>query len=84
MTIEKIIHDKLVKAFQPELLQIINDSDKHMNHPGSPNSGASHFRIKMIAEAFKDKSRIEKHRLVYAALEDDIKSGVHAIQLDLS
>ena len=84
MAIEEILHEKLVTAFQPEFLEIINDSDKHMYHAGSPNTGASHFRIKMVAKAFKDKSRIEKHRLVYAVLADEIKAGIHALQLDLS
>lgn len=83
MAIEELMRQKLMKAFHPDFLEIINDSDRHARHAGSPKTGASHFTIKMDAEVFKGKSRLEKHRLVYAVLEEELKSGVHALQLDL-
>lgn len=83
MPIEESIKHKLINAFHPDFLEIINDSSRHAGHAGSPKTGASHFTIKMVSKVFKGKTRLECHRLVYAVLEEELKSGIHALQLDL-
>jgi stress-induced morphogen len=83
MAIEELIKQKLIKAFDPEYIEVINDSKRHLNHAGSPGTQASHFYIKMAASVFKGKSRLESHRLVYTVLDEELKSSIHALQLDL-
>jgi BolA protein len=82
-SIEESMKQKLMQAFAPDILEIINDSNRHARHAESPKTGASHFTIKMVAKVFKGKTRLEQHRLVYACLEEELKSGIHALQLDL-
>lgn len=83
MMLEERMKQKLITAFSPQTLEIINDSHLHEGHITSPHTGQSHFTIKMTADAFKDKSRLECHRLVYAVLANELKSEVHALRLDL-
>jgi BolA protein len=69
----------LKSVFQPVLLSIHNDSSKHSGHVGAGEE--THFRIHIEAEAFRGKSRIERHRMVYAALENEFSQGLHALQV---
>ncbi len=45
--------------------------------------GDSHFSVAMIAAAFAGKSRLERQRMVYAVLDDELKGGVHALRMAL-
>jgi acid stress-induced BolA-like protein IbaG/YrbA len=40
-----------------------------------------HFNARVVAEAFAGLSRIEQHRLVYAAFEGELGGDIHALQL---
>ena len=44
-------------------------------------SGHDHFQAVVRAPQFKGKSRIEQHRLVYAAVDDLIGGAMHALAL---
>jgi BolA protein len=83
METEQLIREKLIEAFHPDFLEISNHSKAHANHAGSPKTEASHLHIKMKSALFKDKSKIECHRMVYKVLEQELKADVHALQLDL-
>ena len=41
-----------------------------------------HFNARVVAEAFMGLSRIEQHRLVYAAFEGELGGEIHALQLN--
>lgn len=69
----------LKRAFQPVLLSIYNDSSKHAGHAGAGED--THFRVHIEAEAFRNKSRIECHRMVYASLQEEFSQGLHALQV---
>ncbi len=79
MPIEDIIRAKLVTAFEPAELEVINESHLHSGHQGSPGTGESHFRVKMVAEAFIGRSRLERHRMVNEVLADELAGPVHAL-----
>ena len=81
MTMEERIKDKLTVAFQPRALDVINESHMHHGHAGSPNSGQSHFRVMIVADAFTGKSRVDRHRLVNSALSAELAGGVHALAI---
>ena len=76
------LETKLRAAFSPALLNVIDESHQHHGHGGSHPDGESHFRVKIVAEAFRGLSRVEQHREVNAVLADELKSRVHALALE--
>ena len=74
---------KLLRAFQPTRLDVINESHLHAGHRTSPGTGESHFRVLMVSPLFAGKSRLQRHRLVNEALAAELKGKVHALALDL-
>lgn len=79
---EERIKNKLTATFSPLSLTIVNDSARHAGHAGHDGSGQSHFQVAIVADTFQGKSRVERHRMVYAALKDELSGGVHALQVD--
>ncbi|MFO0998385.1 MAG: BolA family protein [Alphaproteobacteria bacterium] len=75
------IRRKLEEAFAPTELDIIDDSDRHAGHAGARPGGESHFRVSIVAAAFTGKSRIERQRLVFSVLADELRGPVHALSL---
>ena len=63
----------------PVSLEIIDDSAKHAGHAGAREGG--HFRVVLVAEAFKGRSQLERHRLVYAAVAPLMGQSVHALSI---
>jgi BolA family transcriptional regulator, general stress-responsive regulator len=82
MTLRDRITAKLGKAFAPLSLDVTDESDQHIGHAGHRPGGETHFRIHIVAEAFRDKSRVERHRMIYDTLADELNSGVHALAID--
>ena len=78
------IRDKLTRAFQPQHLEVIDESHLHAGHAGSHPDGESHFRVKIVSRAFAGKSRVDTHRMVNTALADELKSRVHALAIQAS
>ncbi|MDF2530116.1 MAG: BolA family protein [Gammaproteobacteria bacterium] len=79
--IEKIT-TLLYSSLQPSYLNIIDESSKHKGHAG--NTGGGHFIIEISSEQFKEKSKLECHRLVYQALESLIQSKhIHALSIQI-
>jgi stress-induced morphogen len=81
MTVERDIRYKLTQAFAPAALEVVNDSDRHAGHAGSPGTGESHFTVKVVSAAFAGKSRLERHRLVNQALAAELAGKVHALAI---
>lgn len=78
------ISAKLVQAFRPAALEVIDESHHHAGHSGSRPDGESHFRVKIVAEAFRGKSRVDQHRMVNAALSEELRERVHALAIQSS
>lgn len=81
MSAETLIREKLLVALRPTRLDVVNESHMHSGHAGSPGTGESHFRVLVVSEAFEGKSRVERHRMVNAALADELRGRVHALAL---
>ena len=75
------IADKLTTALSPATLEIIDESDRHTGHTGARPGGETHFRVTIVAELFTGKNRVERQRLVYRILADELAGGVHALAL---
>ncbi len=81
MTVAERMRQKLTEALQPSRLAITDDSHKHAGHAGARPGGESHFTVEIVSPAFAGKSRVERQRLVYAALEAELREQVHALAL---
>lgn len=80
MTTAEKIAARLQEAFAPAHLEITDDSAKHVGHAGTAGGGG-HFSCVIVSAAFCGRSRVERHRAVYAALGDLLKHDVHALAL---
>jgi BolA protein len=80
----KSIETKLKAAFSPVALSVIDESHQHHGHAGAHPSGESHFRVKIVSEAFKGQSRVNQHRMVNTALAEELKARVHALAIEAS
>jgi BolA protein len=72
---------KLAAAFTPDQLHVEDDSASHAGHAGARPEGETHFSVKLVSDAFRGKSRVERHRMVNAALADDLATRVHALSI---
>ena len=71
----------LEKFFAPQRLEVIDESHLHAGHAGSHPHGESHFRILIVATTFAGKSRLERQRMVFAALGDLMRTDIHALSI---
>ncbi len=81
MSVAETIRGKLEDAFRPTYLDIVDQSHLHLGHAGAPEGGESHFRVEIAASAFEGKSRVERQRLVYSCLADELAGQVHALSV---
>jgi BolA protein len=81
MNTRDLITEKLTKAFAPQSLDVVDESHKHEGHAGHRPGGETHFRVYIVSEAFKGKSRLERHRMVNQALSGELAGGVHALAI---
>ena len=63
----------------PESLEVQDESHLHEGHAGHRPGGETHFRIYIVSQAFEGKSRIERHRMINAALAQELADTVHAL-----
>jgi BolA family transcriptional regulator, general stress-responsive regulator len=76
------IKAKLEAALAPERLEIEDQSHLHAGHAGWRAGGQTHFRIKVASTRFIGKGRLERHRVIYALLAEEIADGVHALAIE--
>jgi BolA protein len=75
------ITERLNADFSPARLEVQDESHQHAGHAGSRPGGETHFRVHIVSDAFQGKSRIERHRMVNAALAEELAGGVHALAI---
>ncbi len=81
MGMQDIITTKLMAAFAPQSLRVEDESDRHEGHAGHRPGGETHFRLYIVSDAFRGKSRLERHRMINEALERELKGRVHALAI---
>jgi BolA family transcriptional regulator, general stress-responsive regulator len=79
--VKKAITNKLRETFSPESLDVIDESHLHEGHAGHRPGGETHFRVHIVSRAFEGKSRIERHRMINAALAAELAGSVHALAI---
>lgn len=75
------IKARLEAALAPEQLVVRDDSHKHAGHAGANPAGGSHFHVEIVASKFSGLTRVARHQLIYAALSEEINSGLHALSI---
>ncbi|MFQ5623113.1 MAG: BolA family protein [Paracoccaceae bacterium] len=83
MRMEQRIRNKLTAAFEPAVLRIDDDSEKHRGHGGYREGGETHFSVTIRAAVFDGMSRVARQRAVYAVLREEMAERIHALALDV-
>lgn len=84
MQTSDLITQKLTAALTPQSVKVQDESHLHAGHAGARPGGQTHFRVYIVSDAFKGKTRIERHRMINAILADDLAGGVHALAIHAS
>ncbi|MFN0113897.1 MAG: BolA family protein [Paracoccaceae bacterium] len=84
MTVCAEIRSRLVAAFAPDAVEVVDESESHRGHAGWREGGESHFRVTIRAPVFAAMGRVERHRAVHAALGRELVARLHALALDIS
>jgi BolA family transcriptional regulator, general stress-responsive regulator len=74
-----LIEARLREALAPELLQVGDDSALHAGHAGAAEGG--HYRVNIVSPRFAGANRVARHRMVYDALADAMRHGIHALAI---
>jgi len=72
----------LREHFRPSALEVIDDSHLHAGHAGAGQGG--HYRVVIVAEAFKGQTSLKKHRMIYDVLSPHWKGHIHALSIRAS
>ena len=78
---EERLRQTLMVRFAPVKLSIEDESHQHAGHAGAAG-GQSHYRVRIVSEAFRGLSPVERHRLVYAAVDEMLKTDIHALAIE--
>jgi BolA protein len=73
------IRSRLAAAFSPSELDVVDEGHKHIGHAGE---GKGHYHVHIVSPAFAGVLPIRRHRMVYAALDDLMNHGIHALSID--
>jgi BolA protein len=73
------IRRRLLEAFAPTELEVLDEGYKHASHG---NAGKGHFHVRIVSAAFAGKLPLQRHRMVYAAMEGLMDNGIHALSID--
>ncbi|PLX34464.1 MAG: BolA family transcriptional regulator [Hyphomicrobiales bacterium] len=81
MSVAERIRQKLEAGLNPAKLNVIDQSAKHAGHAGARPEGETHFLVEIESAAFAGKGRLEMHRMVNAALAEELAGPVHALAI---
>jgi len=82
MRVRTAIETKLREALAPEAIEIVDESHKHKGHAGARPEGESHFHVRIVSPAFAGKKAVERQRMVYAALAEELRTDIHALSME--
>ena len=75
-----MIRERLEKALSPSQIDIVDESHLHAGHAGAA-SGGGHFSVTIVSDKFNEQSTIERHRMVYIAVDDLMRTEIHALSI---
>jgi BolA protein len=77
---EQMIKERLNEAFNPTLLELVDESHKHAGHPGAAQGGG-HFILNIESESFAGKTPLQRHRMIFEALGEMMQREIHALSI---
>ncbi len=83
MGIRDKIKQKLTREFDPEFLEVLDESEKHRGHANWIEGRSTHFRIRIFSPALSDLSRVSQHRAITGILEEEFEAGLHALAIEV-
>jgi len=81
MSMKQRIETRLTAGLAPITLDVIDESHLHAATRARAEGGQTHYRIHIVADGFAGKGKVERHRMVYDLLKDELAAGVHALAL---
>ncbi|HUB63377.1 MAG TPA: BolA family protein [Methylocella sp.] len=79
----------LEAALTPSSIEVIDESHKHAGHAHAVTrrgtaaaTGGTHFRVKVVSEFFRGKSRVDRHRDINHLLKTEFEGGMHALAIE--
>ena len=75
------IRQRLAAALAPSRLDLVDESALHAGHASARPEGESHFRLLIVSATFAGKSRLDRQRMVFAALGDLMQTRIHALAI---
>ena len=84
MSLAEKMTSKLKIAFEPRMIELIDDSERHRGHGGWREGGETHFHLRMISASFAGQSRVQRQRAVNRVLAEELAGPVHALSMELA
>jgi len=81
MATEIAIRERLA-TLKPVALDLRDESEQHAGHAGARPGESTHWQLTIVSEAFRGKSALARHRMVYEALGDLMKHDIHALKIE--
>ena len=81
MATAQVIRERLA-ALKPVSLDLHDESAQHAGHAGSRPEGGTHWQVTIVSDAFRGKSAVTRHRMVYEALGDLMQRDIHALRIE--
>ena len=75
MIVEQRLREKIAGALAPVHLEVVNESGGH----NVPAGSETHFKVVVVSGAFAGKPRVAQHRMVFRAVDEELRDGVHAL-----
>ncbi len=77
------MEELLKQQLSPHVFVLEDESARHAGHAGARPGGETHYRLRIVSDAFEGLSRVARQRLVYDTLREEFDTGLHALSLDL-
>lgn len=78
-----LIRARLEERFSPLSLELTDESHRHAGHAGA-RTGKGHFHVRIIARAFEGVPPVQRHRMIYEALDELMQNDIHALSIEAS
>ncbi|MDH3309241.1 MAG: BolA family transcriptional regulator [Gammaproteobacteria bacterium] len=75
-----LIENRLREVLSPQKIEVRDDSHQHAGHEGA-KSGGGHFAVTIVSSHFQGKNLVQRHQMIYQALNDMMKKEVHALSI---